>query len=303
MRATQESLRRLEAMDLLEQMRTFTRVIERGSLSKAARDLRLSLPAVSRQITALEEDLRTPLVLRTTRKLQITDAGRLYYERCLRVLREVEEAQTIARGDKTPRGTVAISAPVTFGLLKINPLVRRLREKYPALEIDLRLEDQMIDLVGEGVDLAIRGGVRPPDSASLIAHTLFRFRRCLFAAPKYLKARGVLANVAALEGHDLLVQRSSEVWRFEEGGEVKVRGILRSNALLALKDAAIAGLGIALLPDWLVHEELEDRRLRRVLPELSTSAVPMIALQRVEHRGSAKINAVLEVLKAAQPAS
>src|SRR6476469_1159041 len=137
-------------MDLLDQMATFVRVVEGKSLSAAARAQRLSLPAVSRQLRALEEELGATLVVRSTRRLHVTDAGRAWYEQSLRVLRQVEEARASVRGTGAVQGTLVVSASLTFGSMIIVPRLAKLAEKHPELTIDLRLEDQLIDLVGEG---------------------------------------------------------------------------------------------------------------------------------------------------------
>jgi DNA-binding transcriptional LysR family regulator len=154
-------------MDLVEQMQTYVRIVDAGSLSSAARGRRLSLAAVSRQLDALERDLGTTLVVRTTRRLQITPAGRRWYEHCQRLLRQLEVARGDVAEDGELRGTLAISAPITLGASYVVPRLAALAHAHPKLEIDLRLQDHVIDLVGEGVDLAARGGVEPPDSASL----------------------------------------------------------------------------------------------------------------------------------------
>src|SRR5688572_22405366 len=130
-------------------MLTFVRLIEGKSLSAAARSRGLSLPAVSRQLRALEEELGATLVVRSTRRLHVTDAGRRWYEHCVRILRELEEAQAEVRSSKLARGTLVVSASLTFGTFFVIPLLKGLSERHPGLSVDLRLEDQLVDLVGE----------------------------------------------------------------------------------------------------------------------------------------------------------
>src|SRR5437016_2327076 len=181
----------------------YVRVVEAGSLSAAATQLRISPAAVSRQIATLERELRVPLLRRTTRRMSVTPAGRSYYERALRVLREVDDAQAIGRTAATA-GLLSASAPVTFGLACVVPQLSSFMTAHPGLRVDLRLEDRPIDLALEGVDLAVRVGGAPPDSTDVIAHELMSFRRVLVAAPSYLKSHGAPGTPEALAKHDAL---------------------------------------------------------------------------------------------------
>src|SRR5687767_11766775 len=143
-------------MDLLAQMETFVRVVDGKSLSAAARAQRLSLPAVSRQLRALEAELGATLIVRSTRRLHVTDAGRQWYAHCVRILRELEDARAAVGGERGVRGTLLVSASFTFGSVVIVPLLARLAQRHPQLIVDLRLEDHLVDLVAEGVDVAVR---------------------------------------------------------------------------------------------------------------------------------------------------
>jgi DNA-binding transcriptional LysR family regulator len=293
-------------MDLLSQMETFVRVVESGSLSAAARGLRLSLPAVSRQLTALEEQLGAPLVLRTTRRLSVTPAGRQYYERCLRILREVEDAQASVREQRAVSGLLTVTAPVTVGLLLLGPHLPSLLAAHPGLRMDLRLEDRLIDLVEDGVDVALRAGVPPPDSTSFIAWPLKTFRRLVVASPRYLKKRGEPKAPEALAQHEVLIHQpgtgTGATWRLQRaGGEVSVSvaGALRISAPLGLRDAAVAGLGITSLPDWLVAEDLAAGRLKALLPGWETPPQSVFALHRAELRGAPRVRAFVEHLREA----
>jgi len=165
-------------------MATFVSVVEGKSLSAAARAQRLSLAAVSRQLRALEVDLGASLIVRSTRRLHVTDAGVQWYEYCRRTPRELEDAREAIRGSKAVRGTLVVSASLTFGSEVIVPQLARLTEQHPGLSIDLRLEDQIVDLVGEGVDVAIRAGSPPPDSTAVLADPIAQVTRVLVAAPR-----------------------------------------------------------------------------------------------------------------------
>jgi DNA-binding transcriptional LysR family regulator len=301
-------------MDLLAQMRTFVRVVEGRSLSAAARSQRLSLAAVSRQLSALEAELGTTLIVRSTRKLHVTDAGRQWYAHSVRVLRELDDARAAVRGGSSVQGTVVVSVSLTFGAVLVLPRLRKLAEKYPRLAVDLRLEDQLVDLVGEGVDIAIRAGSPPPDSTAYLAQPLFAMRRQLVASPAWLKKHGMPTEPEQLAQRHCLVQLTTAgtvvrwtLRREGKGGEpeertIDVRGQLRTNAPLALRDLSIDGLGVAYLPEWLVAEELDKGRLRRVLPEWSSAPITAWAIYRAELRGVPRIRAFLAALPSEPPA-
>ena len=224
-------------MDVLEKMTTYVRVVEAGSFSAAAKQLRISPAAVSRQISTLEDELRVRLLRRTTRKMSITPAGRGYYERCLRILREVDDAQALGRAGAT-EGLLSISAPVTFGLACVAPRLSSLMAAHPGLRVELRLEDRLIELALEGVDVALRVGSVLPDSTDVIAHELMSFRRVLVAAPAYLKKRGEPRTPEALAKHDALAYPSGDAldsWILvhqEREARVRLNAVFRSNAPL-----------------------------------------------------------------------
>lgn len=287
-------------MDRIDQMETFVRVVEAGSLSAAARRLSLSLAAVSRQLSALEAELGATLILRSTRRLQVTPSGQRWYQHCLRLLRELDDARAEITEAHEPSGSLVISAPFTLGLWHVVPRLERLARRHPRLEIDLRLEDHVVDLLGDAVDVAIRGGIAPPDSASIIAAQIAEFRRIPVAAPSYLRRRGTPRHPRELAHHDALMQRSPTAsWRLERGAEVcevTPRARLRSQAPLVLRDWALAGAGVALLPEWLVAET--PAGLRRLLDGWTTAPIKAWALHRIELRGSVRIRAVMDTLAA-----
>jgi DNA-binding transcriptional LysR family regulator len=290
-------------MDLLAQMATFVSVVDGKSLSAAARAQRVSLPAVSRQLRALEEELGASLIVRSTRRLHVTDAGRRWYEHCARVLREVEEARASVRSTKAVRGTLVVSASLTFGSVVVLPKLAKLAERHPHLVIDLRLEDQLVDLVGEGVDIAIRAGSPPPDSTAYVAHPLMTMDRILVASPRWLRKHGTPREPEQLARRPCLVQVTVagvlvKWWlrRKDEDRTIDVRGQLRSNAPIALRDLAGAGAGIAYLPDFLVAPDLAAGRLRRVLPEWKSPPWRALAIHRAELRGDPRLRAFLDAM-------
>lgn len=290
-------------MDLLAQMATFVQVVDGQSLSAAARAQRLSLPAVSRQLQALEAELGTALVVRSTRRLHLTEAGRRWYEHCLRVLREVEDARAAVQGGDAVRGTLVVSASMTFGMALIVPRLKGLAARHPQLAIELQLEDRLVDLVGDGVDLAVRAGGLPPDSTAYVAHRISTMTRVVVASPRWLRKHGTPRVPADLARHECLIQitrSGGEVrWRLRRGEEdetVAVHGRLRASAPMPLRDLAIDGAGVAYVPGWLVEDDVAAGRLRRILPAWSSPPIAAHAIHRAELRGSARIRAFLEVL-------
>lgn len=290
-------------MDLLAQMEAFVRVVELGGLSTAAKVLQLSVPTVSRQLSALEETLGTPLLIRTTRTLTLTEEGRRYYEHCLRVRHEVEEAQNSVRRGTAITGLLTVTAAVTFGLARVSPHLPSFLSAHPSLRVDLRLEDRLADLATEGVEIAIRGGSTLPDSTSLIAHPLTTYQRVVVASPAYLQHRGTPKSPDDLARHDVLIHLGAsgiaDSWQFTKDGvesTAKVRGPLRTNAVYALRDGAMAGLGLALLPDWLVAADVAAGRLKILLREFASAPTVVSAVHRTELRGTARVRAFIDHL-------
>jgi DNA-binding transcriptional LysR family regulator len=294
----------LQKMDLLAKMSTYVRVIEAGSLSSAARQLRISAAAVSRQISTLEAELGTELIARTTRRMTVTPAGRAYYERCLRVLREVDDAQAIGHA-KGLQGPLKVSVPITFGLASAVPHLRALAIAHPALRLDIRVEDRMIDLALEGVDVAIRAGAQPPLSTEIVAHRLFEWNRVLVAAPGYLKRRGVPRSPEALARHDVLshaIDAASESWHLVNGARserVRVRVRCSSNAGHVVRDLAVDGAGIAMLPRFFIADELAAGKLREILPGWGSESISAHALFRAIHRTDPRVRTLIEHLRRA----
>ncbi|HEX4515597.1 MAG TPA: LysR family transcriptional regulator [Polyangiaceae bacterium] len=291
-------------MDLLDKMATYVRVLEAGSFSAAAKQLRISSAAVSRQIATLEGEVGVTLLMRSTRRMNVTPDGRLYYERCLRVLREVEEAQLVGRDDKV-EGLLQITAPVTYGLERVVPEMRPLMAKHPGLRIDLRLEDRLLDLALEGVDVGIRVGSTPLQSTELVAHKISSFRRVLVASPQYLKRKGEPKTPEALAKHDTLSYVGGDIsdrWSLtssEREAHVRVNVVFRCTALRAVGELCVQGGGIALLPDWLVAEDVKRRSLKPVLASWTTEPVSVNVIHRVAHRGAPRVRALVEHLRAA----
>jgi DNA-binding transcriptional LysR family regulator len=235
--------------------------------------------------------------------MSLSDAGRRWDDTARRVQGELADARAQIAPPDEVSGVVVVSAPVTLGLALVVPHLPRLTTRHPRLAVDLRLEDRLADFVADGVDVAIRAGVAPPDSTAYVAHALARFQRRVYGAPSYLRKHGVPRAPADLARHVCLTQLTilgpMTRWSLVRNGEpreVEVRGPLRINAPLALRDLALAGVGLVYVPPWLVEADVEARRLRRVLPDWESAPVATWAIHRVEQRGSARLRAFLEAL-------
>ncbi len=288
------------------ELSTFVRIVELGSLSGAARATGQSLPTVSRQLRSLETELDSQLALRTTRRLTVTDAGLRLYEHARRALNELEHAKSVAGARATEK--LVLSVPVTLGQFVVVPQLAKLLASRPGLRLEVRLEDRMTELLAENVDVVVRAGTSPPDSPDLIAQPLFNFHRLLVAAPSYLRARAAPKTVEGLATHECLLQLAGasgpDRFVLHAAGEervVSVSGRLAASAPLTLLEAARAGLGIALLPSWLVREDLEAKRLKHVLSAWQSAQISAYAVYRRSLRGSAGVKAFIAAVSSANP--
>jgi DNA-binding transcriptional LysR family regulator len=270
-------------MDKLTSMRAFTRVVAHGSLSEAAREMRLSRSAISKYMIELEGELGAQLLNRTTRSASPTDNGRAYYERCLAILADVEDAdRAAAHLQSQPRGVLRINAPMSFGTLHLGDAITDFLAMCPDLQVQLVLSDQQIDTVQEGFDLTIR--IADVPSSSMISRRLVPANRLFCASPEYLKARGTPRVPDDLRLHDCLSYgylSTGMQWKLtgKDGDHwVQVPWKLCTNNAEVLRDAAVKGRGIALLPTFIVGPDLRSGKLRPILsrykaPELSVCAL------------------------------
>lgn len=258
-------------MYAVDDMTVFVRVVERGNLSAAGHELRLSPAVVSARITKLESRLGVRLLNRTTRAVTPTEEGRLYYEHCLRVLAEVAEVQRkLAEKKEGPSGVLRVSAPTVMGRRWIGPLIPQFRARFPEVEIRLQLTDRVVDLVDEQVDVAVRRGYL--QDSSLMVRRVARDFRLACASPDYLARRGTPATPAELKRHDCLLLRfpgsRRYQWQFMEDGAVQnfaVAGPMDSNSSHVLVDWALAGAGIVMKSVWDLAEEIESGALVPIL--------------------------------------
>ena len=259
-------------MDRLGDLDIFARVAASGSMSRAARDLGLSPPVVSKRIKRLEERLGTRLLQRTTRQIALTEAGRGFHERVQAILASVEEAENwVSQRAHVARGPLRVSAPTTFGRLHVAPHLVRFMEKYPEIALHLELSDAFVDVVGDGFDVAIR--IADLADTSLVARKLAPNHRVLCASPAYLEQHGAPQTLGDLTRHRLLVHNADH-WRLEgpDGAvSVPVTSTIATNSSEVIREAVIAGLGIALRSTWDVGPELRAGKLSIVLPRYRAS--------------------------------
>lgn len=290
---------------VLHQLATFVRIADAGNISRAARSLNLSVPMASRHLRWLEEELRVPLMRRTTRRVDLTEAGQELLTRARAILAGVEEVRATIRPGNGVAGRVVLSVPTSIGLGRIAPLVPALLEAHPRLRLELRFEDRAVNLLEDGVDIAIRAGRPPPDSPFVVARRLASFERVVCASPKLLKKCGPINAVAKLSELPCVVHGAPPtVWEFqtEEGPVlVAVDGRLRTNNLLAVRDATLAGAGIAWLPSWLVDDDLRARRLKLVLPGMTLLPVDVYGLFHTRARSASAVRAVLDYFASELP--
>lgn len=286
----------------LADLSVFVAVAEAEGFSAAARRLRVSKAMVSTAVSRLEARLQVRLFQRTTRRLSLTEAGAAalpHAQRALLAAKDAEEAATQAR--TSPRGTLRLTAPMSFGLLHLAPALGAFAKQYPELRVDLVLDDRFVDLVEGGFDLAIRIGDLP--DSSLIAQRLGRNRSVLVAHAAYLKAAGPPKEPDDLLQHSALVYSvpgTGDRWKLERDGRnvsVRVGSLLQVNSSLALREAALQGLGIARIPLFVVGEDLARKRLVRVLPRWNFSEQGIYAVTTARQYQPRKTRAFIEFLR------
>lgn len=283
-------------------MRTFVRVAERGSLSAVARELGVGQSTVTRHLRELEGAVGAPLLSRTTRRVAMTDEGGRFYADSLQILRLVEQAGDEARGARgAAAGTIRMSCTAAFGVLHASRLIFAFQDRHPDIGVDLSLTDERVDLVREGVDVALRLG--PLADSSMRLRALGQCRRLLVAAPDYLAARGRPALPRDLSAHEGIrmtnVAGSDTLALRGPGGErhaVPFGGRLRVDHGLAAREALVAGRGIAPAHRWLVDDLLAAGRLEAVLPDHSLPPVPLSMLIVPGRAGVARVRLLVDFL-------
>lgn len=270
-------------MDQLGAMRVFLRVIQTGSFSAAAREKNTSQATISKKISALEDKLGVKLITRTSRELSLTQTGQQYYEHCVNILQEIDEVEASVRSQvSSPKGTLRIAAPAPLSRILLAPLIAEFLYEYPEIEIDMVIDERHIDLVAEGIDIAIRA--KKLEDSSLIARPLFSNPLLLVASPSYLEKHGIPTQHNELKYHKCIVytfKHSLNNWHFIDKGHqisIPVRGIFRSNSGETNLEMALAGVGITQLPIWMTDRYLESGDLVQVLGSYPSDTVPINAI-------------------------
>ncbi|TAM85012.1 MAG: LysR family transcriptional regulator [Candidimonas sp.] len=286
-------------MDRFEAMHVFVRVVEAGSLSAAARAIPMSLTSVSRHLSTLERQFGMPLLRRTTRRIALTDEGRLFFQRAKSILADFDEMSTlIGAGCSEPAGRLRIATPSLLGRLLIAPLLPRFLARYPHVSVEMMLIDRSVNLMEEDIHVAIRMG-RLPDS-TLIARKLGNVGMVVCAAPSYLQRHGVPGSPNALSQHDCLVfsDRPGPIdWHFRRADtrhSARVAGRLWANSLDVLVAAALEGAGIVRAPSWQVAQLVEQGRLQRILADYEPHPAAINAIYERARRTSLVVHAFLD---------
>ena len=288
-------------MEDLERMAIFARVVQAKSFSAAARDLGLSKSLVSKRVTQLEKSVGARLLNRTTRNMSLTEAGAVFYEHCARIVEEADEARlAVSRLTSEPRGVLRISAPVAFGTLHIAPALADFLAVHAELKIDLAITDRFVDLADEGYDVALRIAKEP--AQNLVARRLAAVNRKICATPEYFARRGTPQSPHDLTHHNCLTYtyfNPQDAWRLSgpEGDiSVPTTGNLRLNDDQALSEAVLAGLGVALLPTFIVGKDLQSGRLQSVLSDYVPLERHIYAVYLQNRHLSPKVRAFIDFL-------
>lgn len=286
-------------MDTLNGFAVFTKVVEAGGFSAAARELDMSKSAVSKQIAKLEDHLGVRLLNRTTRKLSPTEVGTTLYERARRIVQDVEETeQAVGALHTEPRGTLRLNVPMSFGISHVAPALPDFLARYPDINIDMVMNDRVVDLLDEGFDVAIRIA-RMPDS-SLIARKLSPLRLALCASPGYWKEHGIPTCPSQMKDHNCLIYSyllKKDEWSFSgpDGAmSVKVSGNISANNGDALRGAALNGAGVFLSPTFIVGDDLRSGALQPVLDQFMTTDLAIYAVYPHNRYLSAKVRAFVD---------
>lgn len=289
-------------MDRLNGLLAFVRTAELGSFVAAGRVLQISASAVGKAVARLEKEVGVRLIQRSTRRMQLTEEGRQFHERCRRILDELDDARSLlAQSREEPRGLLRVSAPVV-GHHFLLPVLPDFLARHPEVELDLHFTDRSVDLIDDGIDIAIRSGDLP--DSGLISRPLQAFHLGLWASPDYLRRHGAPKTLLDLRQHAAVRFRHPNTgklldWPLVEGAEraeLRIRTTLACNHIEAVLAAALKGIGIVCLPDFLVRDMLADGRLAAVLPDLVAATGRFKALWNATRHLSPKVRAFVDHL-------
>jgi len=291
-------------MDRFQAVSTFAKVVELGSFARAAERLSVSTSAVSRQVAELEAHLDVRLLNRTTRKLSLTEAGQAFYERCVQLLADLEEAESSVRAATVlPKGTLRLTCGVSFGVRYLAPAMAEFAAQHPQLVFDLDLSDRAVDLVEEGFDLAVRIG--PVGHQGLVSRRIGWTRPVCCASPDYVKQHGAPTTPEDLAKHECLTYTHvpvPNVWTFTDGAgathPVRITPRHRTNNGRMGAALAVDGMGVIFEPDFIVAPEVRNGRLVRLLPGFEPARSPIAAVYPSRRHLSAKVRSFVEFLAA-----
>ena len=292
-------------MSDIKRMTVFTKVVETGSFSGAAKRLGIARSAISRHIAALEEKYETRLLNRTTRQLNLTDAGHIYYKSCLKILAEAEStAQRIKQFQQKPTGTLKIAGPTSFAQ-QLTTLVYEFQKCYAELTIELRLDDRVVDIVEEGIDISIRIGWLK--DSRLIARRICDSPRVLCASPAYIDQNGRPQTPAQLTKHNCIIFTLLPTpyhWQFSRGKQretIPVHSRLVTNSAIAVRGLVLNGAGVAPLSNFLVNEDIRAGRLEHLLPEYDCGSAGIYAVYQDRRYKQSRVRLFIDFLKERLP--
>lgn len=287
----------------LDEIFVFIAVVDAGSFSGGGQTIGLTRSAVGKAITRLEKRLGVQLLYRTTRKLSMTDDGRVFYEHCSRVVSLLDETEaSVGRNSAMPTGLLRLTVPEGFGRTHVLPLLHRYLEEWPDLQVEVNFSDRISDMVEDGFDLAVRIGSFGTDSR-LISRVIAEHRGIICASPAYLDKHGRAETPDDLAFHECLPFKSGtrkQPWRIRESdgtwSTVGGRGRLRLDSGEAIRDAAIAGMGVAYLPSFLVDDAIATNKLEQILTAFETQTVPIVVIYPSKRYLSAKVRRFIDLM-------
>ena len=290
-------------MDRLYTMSIFLAVVDEGGFAPAARKLRISPPVVTRAVTELEEKMGVRLLTRTTRMVRVTDVGARYAADCRRILADVTDSEQAATGTHAePRGKLVITSSVLFGAMYVTPVVTEYMRRYPGTEVECRFLDRVVNMMDEGIDVAIRLGQLPDSSYQAVR--VGQVRQIVCASPAYLEARGLPLTPEELAGHDIVLAAgvtAAPEWRFESERQPKILRV-RPRLTSSSNDAAIAavvrGFGLTRVISYMVAPHLAAGRLKTVLSQYESAPMPVNVVHHEGRRSTPKVRAFIDLAAA-----